>query len=91
MAAAQIGISATIVMPTDAPMAKLEATKAYSPSIVLFDRQREKREAIAERIARDTGATILPSYDHPLIIAGQGTAALELLTDYPDLQILAAW
>lgn len=85
IAAAYAGVSATIVMPTDAPKAKLESTQAYGPKIVFFDRQRENREAIAKRIADETGAVILPSYDHPWIIAGQGTAALELVGEQPRL------
>jgi threonine dehydratase len=85
IAAEHAGIQATIVMPTDAPKAKLASTQAYGPKIVLFDRQRENREEIATRIAAETGAVILPSYDHPRIIAGQGTAALELLEDAPEL------
>lgn len=89
IAADQLGIQATIVMPTDAPRAKLESTQAYSPKIVLFDRQREKREEIADRIALESGAIILPSYDHPAIIAGQGTAVLEFLRTAPHLDALA--
>jgi threonine dehydratase len=88
IAAAHAGVAATIVMPTDAPKAKLESTQAYHPKIVFFDRQRESREAIAQRIAAETGAVILPSYDHPWIIAGQGTAALELLEEQPKLNAL---
>jgi threonine dehydratase len=88
IAAAHTGIQATIVMPTDAPKAKLASTQAYGPRIVLFDRQRENREEIAARISLETGAIILPSYDHPWIIAGQGTATLELLEDMPDLGAL---
>jgi threonine dehydratase len=88
IAAAHLGVAATIVMPTDAPKAKLESTKAYGPKIVFFDRQRENREAIAQAIAEETGAVVLPSYDHPWIIAGQGTAALELLREQPDLDAL---
>jgi threonine dehydratase len=87
-AAAHAGVAATIVMPTDAPQAKLKSTQAYGPKIVFFDRQRENREAIAQRIAAETGAIILPSYDHPWIIAGQGTAALELLEEQPNLDAL---
>jgi threonine dehydratase len=90
IAAAYAGVSATIVMPTDAPKAKLESTQAYGPKIVFFDRQRENREAIAHRIANETGAVILPSYDHPWIIAGQGTAALELLAEQPKLDAVLA-
>jgi len=89
MAAAHLGVAATIVMPTDTPKAKLESTMAYGPKIVFFDRQRENREEIAARIATETGAVILPSYDHPWIIAGQGTAALEMLRDYPELEAIA--
>ncbi|MGC2658756.1 MAG: pyridoxal-phosphate dependent enzyme [Bryobacteraceae bacterium] len=88
IAAAHTGIQATIVMPTDAPKAKLASTQAYDPRIVLFNRQRENREEIAARISAETGAIILPSYDHPWIIAGQGTATLELLEDMPDLDAL---
>ncbi len=88
IAAAYAGVSATIVMPTDAPKAKLESTQAYGPTIIFFDRQRENREAIARRIADETGAVTLPSYDHPWVIAGQGTAALELLMENPDLDAL---
>jgi threonine dehydratase len=88
IAAAHLGVAATIVMPTDAPKAKYESTKIYGPNIVLFDRQRENREEIARRIADETGAIVLPSYDHPWIIAGQGTAALELLQDAPELDAL---
>ncbi len=88
MAAAYLHIPATIVMPTDAPKAKLESTKAYGPGIVFYDRQQENREEIAQQIASETGAVILPSYDHPWIIAGQGTAALELLHEQPDLDAI---
>jgi threonine dehydratase len=88
MAAAHLRATATIVMPTDAPKAKLASTQAYHPKIVFFDRAREDREAIAGRIANETGAVILPSYDHPWIIAGQGTAALELLEEKPDLDAI---
>ncbi|HMF74139.1 MAG TPA: threonine/serine dehydratase [Bryobacteraceae bacterium] len=89
MAAKHLGVQATIVMPTDAPKAKFEATESYGPKIVLFDRLRENREEIARQIAEKTGAVVLPSYDHPWIIAGQGTAALELLEEYPDLDAIA--
>ncbi|MGI9071408.1 MAG: pyridoxal-phosphate dependent enzyme [Bryobacteraceae bacterium] len=89
IAAAHLGVAATIVMPTDAPKAKLESTMAYGPKIIFFDRQRENREEIANRIATETGAVVLPSYDHPWIIAGQGTAALEFLRDEPELEAIA--
>jgi threonine dehydratase len=89
IAAAYLGVAATIVMPTDAPKAKVESTKAYGPKIIFFDRQKESREEIAARIAKETGAVVLPSYDHPWVIAGQGTAALELLREHPDLEAIA--
>jgi threonine dehydratase len=89
IASSYLGVAATIVMPTDAPKAKLESTKAYGPKIIFFDRQKESREEIAARIANETGSVVLPSYDHPWIVAGQGTAALELLREYPDLEAIA--
>jgi threonine dehydratase len=89
IASAYLGVSAIIVMPTDAPKAKVESTKAYGPQIVFFDRHRENREEIATRIASQTGAVILPSYDHPWIIAGQGTVALELLGEHPEIEAIA--
>jgi threonine dehydratase len=88
IAAAHLHIMATIVMPTDTPKAKMESTKLYHPRIVLFDRRRENREEIARKIALETNAVVLPSYDHPWVVAGQGTAALELLTEKPDLDAL---
>src|SRR5947209_4612091 len=88
-AAAHLNVKATIVMPTDAPKAKLESTRAYEPEIVFYDRLRDDREQIARRIAAETNAVVLPSYDHPWVIAGQGTAALEFLEQCPDLRVLA--
>lgn len=89
IAAAHFGVKATIVMPTDAPKAKVESTKAYNPEIIFFDRLRENREELGRRISEETGAVVMPSYDHPWIIAGQGTAALELMEDQPDLDAIA--
>jgi len=88
IAANYLGVAATIVMPTDAPKAKLASTQAYGPKIIFFDRLRESREKIAGRIAQDTGAIVLPSYDHPWIVAGQGTAALELLREQPEVDAI---
>jgi threonine dehydratase len=88
IAARSVGTSATLVMPTDAPRSKMEATRAHGARIVTFDRLRESREEIGNRIARETGATLVPPFDHPWIIAGQGTAGLELLEDVPDLDAL---
>jgi threonine dehydratase len=73
-----LGIATTIVMPEDAPPAKLENTRRYGGTVVTYDRYTGDREAIALDIARQTGAIIVPSYDHPHIIAGQGTAGLEI-------------
>jgi threonine dehydratase len=86
--AESLGIAATIVMPADAPALKMEATRAHGARIVTFDRATEDRDAIAQRIAKENGATIVPPYDHPWTIAGQGTAALELLAEVPDLDAL---
>jgi threonine dehydratase len=73
-----LGIHAAIVMPADAPRAKLEATRALGGEIVTYDREREDREAIARRLAVERGAEVVPSYDHPHIVAGQGTVGLEI-------------
>ena len=88
IAAAEMGTMATIIMPTDAPRAKLEATKAYGAEVVSFDRLREDREAIGRRISAETGATLVPPFDHEWIVAGQGTVALEFLEEVPDLDAL---
>lgn len=90
IAAAYAGVPATIVMPTDAPKAKVESTRAYDPRIIFFDRKRENREEIAAKIATETGAVTLPSYDHPWIVAGQATASLEFLKKHADLDALLA-
>jgi threonine dehydratase len=88
IAAESLGTPATIVMPADAPALKLAATRSHGAKIVTYDRAAEDREAIAQQIARETGATIVPPYDHAWTIAGQGTAALELLDEAPDLDAL---
>jgi threonine dehydratase len=77
-AAALLGMPATIVMPADAPRIKTESTRAYGASVVPYDRRREKREEIAARIAAEKGAVVVPSFDDPHIVAGQGTAGLEI-------------
>lgn len=74
-----------IVMPNDAPAIKLAATRGYGAEVVVYDRVEQKREAIAKQLAAERGLTLIPPFDHPHIMAGQGTAALELLTDVPDL------
>jgi threonine dehydratase len=90
IAARYVGAPATIVMPTDAPHSKVEATRGYGASIITYDRLREDREVIGRRIAGETGATLIPPFDNPSIIAGQGTAALELLEQVPDLDALVS-
>jgi threonine dehydratase len=78
-AARSLGIAATIVMPRDAPAIKRENTRSYGAEIVLYDRASESREAIAARLADERGATLVPSFDDPHIIAGQGTAGREAI------------
>lgn len=80
-AAAILGIPATIVMPADAPAIKADNTRRYGASVVSYDRYRENREDIARRIASQSGAALIPSYDDADIIAGQGTAGLELIEE----------
>jgi len=81
LAARLFGTPATIVMPADAPSVKLAATRAYGAEIVLYERKRSHREEIAAQIAAEKGATVVPPFDDPRIVAGAGTAALELLDD----------
>jgi threonine dehydratase len=90
IAARYAGIPATLVMPLDAPRSKVEATRAQGAKIVTYDRFKDDRVAIGERISQQTGATLVPPFDHPWIIAGQGTAALELLQEVTDLDALVA-
>ena len=85
IAAEHFGIPATVVMPEDAPKAKMDSTRARGARIVTYDRSRESREEIGQAIAKESGAAIVPPYDHPWTITGQGTAAMELLEDVPDL------
>jgi threonine dehydratase len=82
------GIPAVIVMPHDAPASKLAATRGYGAEIVGYDRDSENREEIAERIARERGMTLIPPYDDPHVVAGQGTAAKELFDDTGPLDYL---
>ena len=83
-----LGIPATIVMPTDAPKVKLEATRGYGAEVVSYDASNEDRQKIAEKLASERGLTVIPPFDHPHILAGQGTAAKELLEDTGPLDIL---
>jgi threonine dehydratase len=83
-----LGIHATIVMPRDAPAAKLAATRGYGADVVLYDRYKESRTEVGERLVKERGALLVPPFDDELIMAGQGTAAAELLEDVPDLDVL---
>ena len=83
-----LGIPATIVMPTDAPKVKLEATRGYGAQVVSYDASNEDRQKIAEKLAAERGLTVIPPFDHPHILAGQGTAAKELIEDAGPLDIL---
>lgn len=79
IAAKRLGVRAVIVMPADAPQVKVDGTRAEGAEIVFYDRRMESREEIAARLAADSGATVVPSFDDPAIVAGQGTAALEII------------
>jgi len=84
IAAKRLGIRAVIVMPSDAPAVKVEGTRAEGAEIVFYDRYRESREAIAAKLAAEGGATVVPSFDDPAIVAGQGTVGLEILEQMPQ-------
>jgi threonine ammonia-lyase medium form len=88
LSAALLGTSATIVMPEDAPRAKVDATRGYGAEIVTYDRWTEDREEIGARLATERGLELVRPYDDPLVMAGQGTVALELLEQAPDLDAL---
>lgn len=89
-AAAHLGTTATIVMPRDAPAIKLANTRALGADVVTYDRATESREEIAAAIAAERSATIVPPFDHPLTIAGQGTVGLEIIEDLGDAGVDAA-
>ncbi|MGY2894867.1 threo-3-hydroxy-L-aspartate ammonia-lyase [Deinococcus sp. UYEF24] len=88
LAARLLGIPAVIVMPTDAPTIKLEATRGYGAEVVLYHRATEDREAIGQRLAAERGLTLIPPYDHLHVMAGQGTAAKELFEEIGPLDVL---
>ena len=83
-----LGVPATIVMPTDAPKVKLDATRGYGAEVVMYDASNEDRQKIAEKLASERGLTVIPPFDHPHILAGQGTAAKELIEDAGPLDVL---
>ena len=79
IAARRLGIRAVIVMPADAPQVKIDGTRSEGAEIVFYDRRTESREEIAARLAAETGATVVPSFDDPAIVAGQGTVGVEIV------------
>ena len=83
-----LGVPAVMVMPSDAPQVKIDATRGYGAEVVLYDREREDRDAIAEGLARTRGLTVIPPFDHPHVVAGQGTAAKELIEETGPLDVL---
>lgn len=90
LSARLLGMPATIVMPQDAPALKVAATKGYGASVVMYDRYKEDREAIGRDLAEKHGMTLIPPYDHPDVMAGQGTAARELFEEVGPLDVLLA-
>ncbi|MDP8970583.1 MAG: pyridoxal-phosphate dependent enzyme [Actinomycetota bacterium] len=88
LAARLLGTSAVILMPADTPPAKLDATRGYGAQIVTYDRYRQDREPLGAGLAAERGLALIPPYDDPLIMAGQGTTALELLADVGSLDVL---
>jgi threonine dehydratase len=83
IAARRLGIPAVIVMPSDAPQVKVDGTRGEGAEIIFYDRRTESREAIAAKISAETGATVVPSFDDPAIVAGQGTVGLDILEQMP--------
>jgi len=88
LSARELGIPATILMPEDAPAAKLAATRGYGGEVITFNRYTEDREALSRRLAEERGLALIPPYDHPDVLAGQGTAAKELLEETGPLDAL---
>ena len=88
LAAQLLGVPAVIVMPSDAPASKLAATRGYGAEVILYDRERMNRHEIAADVAAQRGAVLVPPYDDPAIIAGQGTVALELLEETGPLDVV---
>lgn len=88
IAARSLGVKATLVMPDNAPKAKLAATRAQGATVITYNHQNGSREAIGRKISEETGAILEPPFDHPWIIAGAGTCGLELMEQVPDLDVL---
>jgi len=90
LASQLLGIPATIVMPSDAPAAKIAATRGYGAEVVLYDRYSQDREALGRELAEPRGMTVIPPFNHPDVIAGQGTLAQELIEEAGPLDVLVA-
>ncbi|MDT3250900.1 threo-3-hydroxy-L-aspartate ammonia-lyase [Serratia sp. root2] len=88
LAARELGVNVTIVMPNDAPATKLAATRGYGANVVIYQRHSENREEITQRLAAEQGLSIVPPYDYPQVIAGQGTATKELIEEVGPLDVL---
>lgn len=88
LSASLVGIKSAIIMPHDAPALKVQATKGYGGEVIIYDRYKENREEIGRRLAEERGMTLIPPYDHPDVICGQGTAAKELIDDVGPLDVL---
>src|SRR6476646_7408912 len=84
IAARRLGMRAIIVMPADAPQVKVDGTRAEGAEIIFYDRRNDSREEIAAKISEETGATVVPSFDDPMIVAGQGSVGLEILDQMPE-------
>jgi threonine dehydratase len=88
LSASLVGIKSAIIMPHDAPELKVRATRGYGGEVIVYDRYKENREEIGRRLAQERGMTLIPPYDHPDVICGQGTAAKELIEDAGQLDVL---
>jgi threonine dehydratase len=88
LAARELGTTAVILMPEDAPQSKVDAVRGYGAEVVTYDRYTGDRNALGRALASERGFALIPPYEHPDVIAGQGTAALELLTEVPDLDAI---
>jgi threonine dehydratase len=88
LSARLLGTTAVIVMPEDTPAAKVEATRGYGAEVITYDRYTGDREAIGVALATERGLALIPPYEHPQVMAGQGTAALELIEDHGPLDVL---
>jgi threo-3-hydroxy-L-aspartate ammonia-lyase len=88
LSASLVGIRSAIIMPHDAPALKVQATKGYGGEVIMYDRYKENREEIGRRLAEERGMTLIPPYDHPDVICGQGTAAKELIDEVGPLDVL---